>query len=164
MKQQAFNPNQSKPNLERLIEQFVNQQITISKQNEEQLKQLASKIDQIATHNRILETQIAQQASSSNTKPLGKLPSQLEFTQKETCQAITLRSGKEVKESFSKKKIVIDDDEVGIEEEEISGKKDDECTTKSKKGDAIPPKEDELKLDFKTLPFPQRYIRYNLDK
>ena len=56
---QACNPNQSKPNLENLIEQFVNQQITINKQNEEQLKLLASKLDQIATHNRILETQIA---------------------------------------------------------------------------------------------------------
>ena len=31
MKQQAFNPNQSKPNLETLIEQFVNQQIAINK-------------------------------------------------------------------------------------------------------------------------------------
>ena len=71
MKQQAFNPNQSKPNLENLIEQFVNQQITINKQNEEQLKQLASKLEQLATHNCILETQIAQQASSSNTNPWG---------------------------------------------------------------------------------------------
>ena len=60
MKQQASIPNQSKPNLENLIEQFVNQQITINKQNEEQLKQLASKLEQLATHNRILETQIAQ--------------------------------------------------------------------------------------------------------
>ena len=59
MKQQAFNPNQSKPNIENLIEQFVNQQITINKQNEEQLKQLASKLEQLATYNRILETQIA---------------------------------------------------------------------------------------------------------
>ena len=104
MKQQPFNPTQSKPNLENLMEQFVNQQITINKQNEEQLKQLASKLEQLATHNHILETQIAQQASSSNTKPLGKLPSQPEFTQKETCQAITLRSGKEVEGSSSKKK------------------------------------------------------------
>ena len=56
MKQQAFNPNQSKPNLKNLIELFINQQITINKQNEEQLKQLASKLEQLATHNRILET------------------------------------------------------------------------------------------------------------
>ena len=45
MKQQAFNPNQSKPNLETLIEQFVNQQIAINKQNEEQFKQLNFKLE-----------------------------------------------------------------------------------------------------------------------
>ena len=88
--------------------------MSINNQNEEQFKQINSKLEQIATHNRILETQIAQQASSSNTKPLGKLSSQPEFTQKETCQAITLRSGKEVEGSSSKKKIVIDDDEVRL--------------------------------------------------
>lgn len=154
MKQQAFNPNQSKPNLENLIEQFVNQQITINKQNEEQLKQLASKLEQIATHNRILETQIAQQASSSNTKPLGKLPSQPEYVQQETCQAITLRSGKEVEESSSTKKIVVDDDEVGIEEVEASGKNNDGCIKKGNKEDAMPSKDDEPKVDVKTLPFP----------
>ena len=51
------------------MEQFVNQQMSINKQNEEQLKQIHSKLEQLATHNHILETQIAQQASSSNTKP-----------------------------------------------------------------------------------------------
>ena len=56
MKQQAFNPTQSKSNLETLMEQFVNQQIAINKQNEEQFKQINSKLEQIATHNRILET------------------------------------------------------------------------------------------------------------
>ena len=55
IKQQAFNPNQSKSNLENLIEQFVNQQITINKQNEEQLNQLGSKLEQLTTHNCILE-------------------------------------------------------------------------------------------------------------
>ena len=78
-KQQPFNHPQPKPNLENLIEQFVNQQIAINKQNEEQFKKICSKLEQIATHNRILETQIAQQASSSNAKPLAKLPSQPEY-------------------------------------------------------------------------------------
>ena len=103
IKQQPFNHPQPKPNLENLIEQFVNQQIAINKQNEEQFKQISSKLKQIVTHNRILETQICQQASSSNAKPLGKLPSQPEYAEKETCQAITLRSGKEVEGSSSKK-------------------------------------------------------------
>ena len=49
---------------------------------------------------------------------------------------------------------MIDDDEVEIEEVEVSGKKDDECATKSKKGDATLIKEDEPIVDFKTLPFP----------
>ena len=79
MKQQPFNHTQSKPSLETLMEQFVNQKMSINNQNEEQFKQINSKLKQIATHSRILETQIAQQASSSNTKPLGKLPSQLEY-------------------------------------------------------------------------------------
>ena len=42
------------------MEQFVNQQISINKQNEEQFKQINSKFEQIATHNHILEIQIAQ--------------------------------------------------------------------------------------------------------
>ena len=113
MKRQTFNPTHPKPTLENLMEQFVNQQISILKQNKEQLKQLNSKLEQLATHNRILETQIAQQASSSNTKPLGKLPSQPEYVQKESCQVITLRSGKEVEKDPNKKKRVVDDDDDG---------------------------------------------------
>ena len=59
---------------------------------------------------------------------------------------------------------MVEDDEVGIEEVEVSGKKDDEHATKSKKGDVTLPKENEPNVDFKTLPFPQWYIRRNLDK
>ena len=59
MKQQTFNPTSPKPTRENLMEQFVNQQISINKQNEEQLKQLNSKLEQLAAHNRIVETQIA---------------------------------------------------------------------------------------------------------
>ena len=93
-----------------------------------------------------------------------KLPSQPEYAQKETCQAITLRSGREIKGS-SKKQIVVDDEDVGIEEAKISGTTDDdEISKKDKKGDAMPPKEGEPKVDLKTLPFPQRYIRRSLDK
>ena len=130
------------------------------KQNEEQFKQISSKLEQIATHNRILETQIAQQAFSSIAKPLGKLPSQPEYAQKETCQAITLRSGKEAEGSSSKKKIIVDDnEEVGVKEREVSGTKKDESKMKNEKEDITSPR-----VDIRTLPFPQRYIRRNLDK
>ena len=86
---------------------------------------------------------------------MGKLLSQPEYAQKETCQVITLRSGREVEGSSSKKKIiVIDDDEVGIEKAKISGTKDDdEISKKDKKGDAMPPKEGEPKVDLKNTSF-----------
>ena len=38
MKQQTFNPTHPKTTLENLMEQFFNQQMSINKQNEEQLK------------------------------------------------------------------------------------------------------------------------------
>ena len=47
-----------------------------------------------------------------------KLPSQPEYVQKESCQAITLQSGKEVEKDISKKKIMVDDDD-GVEIEEV---------------------------------------------
>ena len=82
---------------------------------------------------------------------MGKLPSQPEYIQKESCQAITLRSGKEVDKNLNKKKGV-DDEVVGIEAN--SEKNVDECANKGKKGNANPPKEDEPKVDLRTLPFP----------
>ena len=49
---------------------------------------------------------------------MGKLFSQPEYVQKESCQAITLRSGKEVEKDSNKKKIVVNDDD-GVEIEEV---------------------------------------------
>ena len=51
-----------------------------------------------------------------------------------------------------------DDEEVGIKEGEVSGTKKDESKMQSKKEDATSPK-----VDIRTLPFPQRYIRRNLE-
>ena len=139
--------------------------MSINKQNEEQFKQINSKLEQIATHNRILETQIAQQASSSNIKPLGKLSSQPEYVQKQSCQAITLRSDKEVEKDLNKNKRVIDDDGgVEVKEMDLRNKDDEKNVKKGSKGDALPSKNDEPKVDIRTLPFPWRFIRRNLDK
>ena len=140
--------------------------MSINKQNEEQFKQVNSKFEQIATHNCILETQIAQQASSSNIKSLGKLLSQPEYVQKESCQVINLRSGKEVEKDLNKKKRVVDDDNYGVEIEEVDvrSKDDDKSMKKGNKGDVIPLKDVESKVNVKTLAFSQMYIRHSLDK
>jgi len=43
---------------------------------DEHIKQLASKVDVLNTHNKMLEAQITQQATFSST-PLGRFPSKL---------------------------------------------------------------------------------------
>ena len=84
---------------------------------------------------------------------------------------ITLRSGKEVEKVVSKiKRVVDDDDEVevkaskGNDDVDVGGKDDVEGVKKGKMEDTTPPKDDEPKVDIKTLPFPQRFIRRSLDK
>ena len=52
-----------------------------------------------------------------------------------------------------------DDEEVGVKERKVSGTKKDESKMKNEKEDNTSPK-----VDIRTLPFPQRYIRSNLDK
>ena len=47
---------------------------------------------------------------------------------------------------------------------DVRSKDDDKCVKKGNKEDAIPPKDDEPIVDVKTLPFPQRFMRRNLDK
>ncbi|KAG8655534.1 hypothetical protein MANES_04G049450v8 [Manihot esculenta] len=68
------------------MEKFL---VTQQKQDKA-IRLLIAKVDQLATHNKMLENQIAQQASSSN-KATGKLPSQLENPRKHY-NAIILRT------------------------------------------------------------------------
>ena len=60
--------------------------------------------------------------------------------------------------------MVDDNDGVEIEEVDVRSKDDDKSIKKGNKGDVIPPKDDELRVDVKTLPFAQRFMRCNLDK
>ena len=61
---------------------------------------------------------------------------------------------------------MVDDDNDGVEIEEVDvrSKDDDKSGKKGNKGDVIPPKDDELRVDVKTLPFSQRFIKRSLDK
>ena len=92
-----------------------------------------------------------------------KFPSQLEYVEKESCQAITLRSGKEVEKNLNKKNIVVeDDDRVEIEEVDVINKNDEKCEKKSNKEDALPSKNEEPKVDIKTLPFSSKVHKAEL--
>ena len=78
----------------------------------EYIKQVASKVDLLTTHNKMLETKIAQQASSSST-PQGRLPSKPEQNPREHYNAIVLRSDTQIKGPKSVS------DEVGSERNKI---------------------------------------------
>ncbi|XP_058005234.1 uncharacterized protein LOC110635006 [Hevea brasiliensis] len=80
-------------------------------------------MDQLATHNRMLENQIAQQASSSS-KAQGKFPSQPE-NPREHCKAVILRSGKIV------------GDEKKDEKEEKKKKKDEDNNESTSNHDEV---------------------------
>ena len=76
-----------------------------------------------------------------------------------------MRSGKEFEKDLNKNKRLIDDDGgVEVEEMDVRNKDDEKNVKKGSKGDALPSKNDEPKVDIRTLPFPQRFIRRNLDK
>jgi hypothetical protein len=70
---------------------FLNQNIHTS----EQIKKLTSKLDVLATHNRMLETQISQvaQQQASTSAPAGIFPSQPQPNPKGHVNAVILRSG-----------------------------------------------------------------------
>ena len=66
--------------------------------------------------------------------------------------------------------IIDDNEEVEIEanrgtnDMDVISKNDVESAKKGKKDDANSPRDDDPKVDLKALPFPQRFIRHNLDK
>ncbi|XP_020262408.1 uncharacterized protein LOC109838369 [Asparagus officinalis] len=93
-----------KSNLENMMEKFVTTQSKLNEEFKQQqqttnevVKQLASKMDSLATHNKMLETQITQLAQnvSSSSRPSGMLPGQPETNPRSHVNAITLRSGKQ---------------------------------------------------------------------
>ncbi|XP_058757583.1 uncharacterized protein LOC131630855 [Vicia villosa] len=64
----------------------------------EQIKQLATKVDALATHNKMLETQISQvaQQQAPTAAPVGTFPGQPQPNPKGHAHAIILRSGREM--------------------------------------------------------------------
>jgi len=60
----------------------------------EYIKQLASKVDVLTTHNRMLEAQIAQNVTFSSA-PLDRLPSNLEANPCEHCNCVTMKEDEE---------------------------------------------------------------------
>ncbi|CAM8963249.1 unnamed protein product [Rhodiola kirilowii] len=151
---------------------------------DQRMNQMFQRMDEISTHNKMLEMQIAQQAESS-TKAQGKLPARPEhdkkeycnavyiegsfeddfLERKEHCEAVTLRSGKKLEGVKPKKAVQMPPKPVGqarAEEREFNEEVPNPPTVKVKESEE---RKEELKPYSPPVPFPQRLIKPSkLDK
>ncbi|CAM8968795.1 unnamed protein product [Rhodiola kirilowii] len=79
----------------------------LANQNEmrQELNEVKQSNQRLEIHNKMLETQIAQQAEASTRAP-GKIPARPDQVNREHCNAVTLRNGKELEVELPKKKRV----------------------------------------------------------
>nr|XP_017227762.1 PREDICTED: uncharacterized protein LOC108203369 [Daucus carota subsp. sativus] len=106
---------------------------------ETKFEKVESRLDQMASSQKMLEVQIGQIANKVGVREQGSLPSQPDLKGNEQCKAITLRNGRELPEVEVVKrneKAPSKKDELVESEAEISKKENDE-----QKEDEIAPKE-----------------------
>ncbi|CAM8925469.1 unnamed protein product [Rhodiola kirilowii] len=127
-----------------------------------QLMDMQTKFERLETHNKMLENQIAQQSEAS-TRAQGKLPARTEQGQREHCNAVTLRSGKELEDEQPKRKKVSFDlgGQASAEIEELDEEVPNPQTQKEK---VVEKEKDELKPYTPPIPFPQRLKKKSNDK
>ncbi|XP_020250927.1 uncharacterized protein LOC109828314 [Asparagus officinalis] len=157
-----------KSNLENMMEKFVTTQSKLNEEFKQQqqttnevVKQLASKMDSLATHNKMLETQITQLAQnvSSSSRPSGMLPGQLETNPRSHVNAITLRSGKQYEGSKMKENDGVD----GHHEEKNENVIDVDNETQTQEEEKV--EKYVAPAPYKPpLPFPQRLAKAKLEK
>nr|XP_012573962.1 uncharacterized protein LOC101515058 [Cicer arietinum] len=157
----SFNSPQ-KSSLENLLENFV---FTKTKQNEEfknqnksineALRQLASKLDSMATHNKMLETQITQvsQQVVSSSIYLGVLLGYPEPNPKGQLNDVTLRNGKQLEEPKGS------DVEVNVRDKSERTQLSSERVDEKKEKSYVPPTPNKP-----PKPFPQRFAKVKIEE
>ena len=127
---------------------------------ETKFEKVESRHDQMASSQKMLETQIGQVANKVGVHEQGSLPSQPDPNGKEYCKAITLRNGRELPEIEAikpKEKVLSKEDEIVEAEVENSEKVDDE------QKEEVAPKAP-VKPYMPLIPFPQRLHNMQLEK
>ena len=154
-----------KSNLEIMMENFIASQAQTNKEflnrdihTNEQIKQLSNKIDALATHNKMLETQISQvaQQQAPAAAPAGTFPGQPQPNPKGQAHAIILRSGKEIEEPLdprTENPAMHQNSENQAEEDNEPKRKEDGETIEQEKPYVPPP-------PYKPpIPYPQRLVK-----
>ncbi|CAM9000193.1 unnamed protein product [Rhodiola kirilowii] len=136
----------------------------LANQNEmrQELNEVKQSNQRLEVHNKMLESQIAQQAETSTRAP-GKLPARPEQGNREHCNAVTLRSGKDLEVELPKRKRVTFDlggqasaDIEELEEEIPSPQVEEEIEVEKEKA--------EPRVYTPPIPFPQRLKKKTNDK
>ncbi|XP_057548205.1 uncharacterized protein LOC130826652 [Amaranthus tricolor] len=162
---QQYQPNQGPPGFQRppqghQQQHFQNQQPQSELgELKNMMAQMAKQLEQLGTHNKMLETQVAQLAASSSSRQAGALPGQpTQPHGKETANAITTRSGLSYDEPPMPHNEESNSKEVGIPKVVINEAPSEAVHEKEKA------KEEALQVPPITLPFPNRQVKSKLDK
>ncbi|CAM8947908.1 unnamed protein product [Rhodiola kirilowii] len=136
----------------------------LANQNEmrQELNEVKQSNQRLEIHNKMLETQIAQQDEASTRAP-GKLPARPDQVNREHCNAVTLRNGKELEVELPKKKRVTFDlgGQASAEIEEL----DEEVSSPQvEKENEVEKEKDEPRIYTPPIPFPQRLKKKSNDK
>ncbi|CAM8966620.1 unnamed protein product [Rhodiola kirilowii] len=136
----------------------------LANQNEirQELNEVKQSHQRMEIHNKMLETQIAQQAEASTRAP-GKLPARPDQVNREHCNAVTLRSGKELESELPKRKRVSFDlgGQASAEIEELDEEIPNPQVEKERE---VEKEKDELRTYTPPIPFPQRLKKKSNDK
>ncbi|CAM8907865.1 unnamed protein product [Rhodiola kirilowii] len=136
----------------------------LANQNEmrQELNEVKQSNQRLEIHNKMLETQIAQQAEASTRAP-GKLPARPDQVNREHCNALILRSGKELEREQPKKKRVSFDlgGQASAEIEELDEEVPIPQVVKERE---VEKEKVEPRVYTPPIPFPQRLKKKSNDK
>lgn len=157
-------PSEGKPSLEDILETFISKTRSRFNKDEARLDNIETHISNMGAIVKNLEVQIGQIATALQSQQKGKLSSDTEVNRMENCNAITLRSDKEVEESKPKEVMGPTPDPILTEKEHIEKQKiEAEATKKIHKTYSIlfPDNPPILKPQ---LPFPQIFMKKKFDE
>ncbi|CAM8903385.1 unnamed protein product [Rhodiola kirilowii] len=148
--------------VEAMLAKILAQNEKASREVQAQLMDMQTKFERLETHNKMFENQIDQQAESS-TRAQGKLPARPEQGQREHCNAVTLRSGKELEDEQPKKKKKVSFDLGGQASAEVEELDEEVPNPQNQKEKEVDKGKDELKPYTPPIPFPQRRTIEDVD-
>jgi hypothetical protein len=163
-----------KSNLEQMMEKMMQEQAEfrhdqkrVNQQVTDQIRDLSMKVDLLATHGKLLETQVAQLTSSSS-RQYDQLPPKPDCNLNATIKAITLRSGT----AYDGPEVPQDAGvHVHQKQPDFRPENHDEMEQEADKGNTNAPTPNQVKGDIpryvpphRFIPYPQRLVNTKLDK